>query len=278
MKPDRPRGLEVIRRLRVACIALVALGVAGGAAPATPCAPSHAPSHAAQSAAQRAAAAWEARLARLDPVRPLDYLELAEEIADAASDEDERALARQLFGLAGALDPSRLGRSAMLALATLARDDSERQRALAAAELVGGRGLAREEARVDPAQIESLARSFSYHRRGDGRRALAALRQGGGEELLDAIGAALPAGAEAYREECKAMRGASPVLPDADTILRQYEIELALREGRSRAVSLDLALLGDDPLVEVDLSNPGALWGVDPSRPWWREGAWRGNG
>jgi hypothetical protein len=37
------------------------------------------------------------------------------------------------------------------------------------------------------------------------------------EELLDAIGAALPAGAEAYREECKAMRGASPVLPDADT-------------------------------------------------------------
>jgi hypothetical protein len=274
MKPDRLRGLELIRRLRVACIAFVALGVAGGAAPAAP----RAPSHAAQSAAQRAAAAWEARLARLDPVRPLDYLELAEEIADAARDEDERALARQLFGLAGALDPSRLGRSAMLALATLARDDSERQRALAAAELVGGRGLAREEARVDPAQIESLARSFSYHRRGDGRRALAALRQGGGEELLDAIGAALPAGAEAYREECKAMRGASPVLPDADTILRQYEIELALREGRSRAVSLDLALLGDDPLVEVDLSNPGALWGVDPSRPWWREGAWRGNG
>ncbi|MBI1302265.1 MAG: hypothetical protein GC172_00480 [Phycisphaera sp.] len=277
MKSAWPRDRASITRRRVSCVvclAGLALGLAAGASPAHPAEPSRV----AQSAAQLAAAAWESRLARLDPVRPLDYLELAEEVADAARDEEDRALARQLFGLAGALDPTRLGRSAMLALATLARDEPERQRALAAAELVGGRGLLREEARVDPAQIESLARSFSYYRRGDGRRALAALRQGGGEELLDAVGAALPAGADGYREECKAMRGASPAPPDASTVLRQHEIELALRMGRSRAVSLDLALLGDDPLVEVDLADPGALWGVDPTRPWWREGAWRGNG
>ncbi len=269
LRPDRralPRGR--MRAVRLLFAAVLALGVLQGPLPAAQ----------GQSAAQRAAAPWEARLARLDPVRPLDYLELAEEVADAAPDEDGRALARQLFGLAGALDPARLGRSAMLALAALSRDEPERQRALAAAELVGGSGRIREDARIDPAQVESLARSFSYHRRGDGRRALAALRQGGGEELLDLIGPALPAGADAYRAECKAMRGASPVLPDADTILRQYEIELALRQGSARPVSLDIALRGDDPLVEIDLSDPRTLWGVDPARPWWREGAWRGNG
>jgi len=257
-----------------AFVVAAALAAAGARAPEAP-----GPVPAAQAARQRAADGWEARLARLDPLRPLDYLELAEEVADAARDDDDaRALARQLFGLAGALDPGRLGRSAMLALATLARDEPERQRALAAAELVGGRGLAGEEMRVDSAQIESLARSFSHHRRGDGRRALAALRQGGGEELLDAVGAALPGGAEAYRQDCRQMRGASPVLPDADMVARQHEIELALRKGRARPVSLDIALLGDDPLVEIDLADPRALWGVDPARPWWRDGAWRGGG
>jgi hypothetical protein len=66
---------------------------------------------------------WDARLARLDPVRPMDYLELGEEVADQAGSDAERRLARELFGYAGALDPTRLGRSAMLALASIARRD-----------------------------------------------------------------------------------------------------------------------------------------------------------
>ena len=72
---------------------------------------------------------WEQRLARLDPVRPIDYLELGEEVADSASSAAEKRLARELFGFAGALDPARLGRSAMLALASIAETDAERARA-----------------------------------------------------------------------------------------------------------------------------------------------------
>ncbi|MEY4822510.1 MAG: hypothetical protein RLY72_2162, partial [Planctomycetota bacterium] len=37
---------------------------------------------------------------------------------------------------------------------------------------------------------------------------------------------------------------------------------------------LDLALQGDEPLIEIDLSDPVSTWRVDPSRAWWREGKW----
>ena len=232
----------------------------------------------AQVTAQAATARWQTRLARLDPLRPLDYLELAEEVADAAKDEDERDLARKLFGLAGALDTERLGRSAMLAIAALAGDLSTRARAEAAAELVGGQGTARESLRVESVQLEALTRSFSHYRRGDGRRALAALRQNGADALLDVVGARLPGGAQGYRDECTAMRASSAVVSDPDMVRRQLELELALRRGELRSLSLDVALRGDEPLVEIDLADPQALWGVDPSRPWWRDGAWRGNG
>ena len=236
------------------------------------------PAPASQAGAQAAAARWQDRLARLDPLRPLDYLELAEEVADAAATEDDRELARRLFGLAGALDTERLGRSAMLAIAALANDASSRARAEAAAELVGGQGVAREGLRVEPVQLEALARSFSYYRRGDGRRALSALRQNAADALLEAVGARLPGGTQAYRDECAAMRASGAVVVDPEMVRRQLEIELALRRGELRSLSLDVALRGDEPLVEIDLADPQALWGVDPSRPWWRDGAWRGNG
>ena len=233
---------------------------------------------AAQTAAAASASRWKDRLAQLDPLRPLDYLELGEEVADAAVDESDRDLARQLFGYAGALDPERLGRSAMLALAAMASDATDRARAQAAAELVGGKGVVREALRVEPAQLEALARSFSAYRRGDGRRAQTALRQNGADALLELIGPRLPGGAQGYRDECAAMRASGVSIVDAESVRRQLEIELSLRRGELRALSLDAALRGDTPLVEIDLGDPKALWGVDPSRPWWRDGAWRSNG
>ncbi len=222
------------------------------------------------------AADWRDRLERLDPLRPLDYLELGEEVADAATNEEELALARALYGYAGALDPARLGRSAMLALAAIAPSGLERARALAAAEIVGGRGLARGAERVDPAQVESLSRAFSFHRRGDGRRALAALRQDDADALLERLDAAIPGGAQAFRDECRAMRSSGGLADDAEAIRRQEDIELALRLGPLRPVSLDIVVEGDAPLVEIDLADPVSVWRVDPSRPWWRDGAWTG--
>ena len=38
--------------------------------------------------APSAASRWDTRLAALDPLRPMDYLELGEEVADAATAEE----------------------------------------------------------------------------------------------------------------------------------------------------------------------------------------------
>lgn len=225
---------------------------------------------------------WDARLARLDPLRPIEYLELGEEIADAATGDDERMLARQLFGLAGALDQLRVGRSAMLALAGVARSDSERARALAAAELVGGRadrsGGSRSAIASEPKQLESLSRALSFHRRGEGRRALNALKQDDADALLEAVGPSLAGEARVFREECKALKPGSAPPGDAWVIRRGLLVEHALRSGDLRTPGLDLVLNGDAPLIEIDLGDPQSIWGVDPRKPWWRGGRWSGNG
>lgn len=225
---------------------------------------------------------WDARLARLDPLRPIEYLELGEEIADAATNDDERLLARQLFGLAGALDQARVGRSAMLAIAGVARSDSERARALAAAELVGGRadraGGPRSAIASEPKQLESLSRALSFHRRGEGRRALNALKQDDADALLEAVGPALAGEARVFREECKALKPGSEPPNDAWVIRRGLLVEHALRSGDLRTPGLDLILNGDAPLIEIDLGDPQSIWGVDPRKPWWRGGRWSGNG
>lgn len=219
---------------------------------------------------------WNERLEALDPMRPYDYLALAEEVADAASSERERQLARELFGLAGALDTERLGRSALLALAQFATDRRERERALAAAEIVGGRGGSLRTFRIEPEQLEALSRAFSFYRRGEGRKALNVLRQADADAVLDEIGVAIPGGADGFRAELEAMRGGGAARPDPQSVRRLLLLELALRQGDARAVSLDILLRGDEPLIEIDPSDPAALWQVDPTKPWWRNGKWSG--
>ena len=221
---------------------------------------------------------WEQRLARLDPVRPIDYLELGEEVADSAATRAERRLARELFGLAGALDSARLGRSAMLALASIAESDAEYLRAVAAAELVGGRGAKRWTLVAEPAQLEALARAISYHRRAEGRKALAALKQDNADDLLSSVGGALAGDADVFRDECKSMKPGSQPVADEDMVVRGILVELALRSGDLRTPGLDMALFGDVALPEIDLSDPQSTWNVDPKRAWWRGGKWSGNG
>jgi len=246
----------------VLCAAFASLAILGGVAARAP----HAPGR------------WDARLAKLDPVRPVDYLELGEEVADSATSDAERQLARELFGFAGALDPARLGRSAMLALASVAETDSEKSRALAAAELVGGRGARRRALVAEPAQVESLARAISYHRRAEGRKATAALKQDNADELLEKVGDALAGGAQVFRDECKSMRAGAQPLADEEMVARGMLVELALRAGELRTPGLDMALFGDEALPEIDLSDPESTWRVDPKRAWWRGGKWSGNG
>jgi len=216
---------------------------------------------------------WEQRLERLDPARPAAYLELGEEVADGGSSPAERALARQLFGLAGALDPSRLGRHAMLALASIEGSEPARDAARQKAWLLGGNRGARVAIVDDPRQLESLARAVSFHRRGEGAKALTALRQDGAEMLLERVGPVLCGGAEVFRKECRDHRSGDPFI-DEVTIWSGIVVELGLRSGDTRSPGVDVRLLGDKALPEIDLEDPEATWGVDPLRPWWRRGRW----
>lgn len=218
---------------------------------------------------------WQERLAALDPSRPFDYFLLGEEIADAAQSAQDFELARDLFGYAGALDTARLGRSAMLAIASISVG-TDRARALIAAEVVGGRGFARYTERIEPATVDALGKSFSHFRRGNGSAAGAALKQADADATLTRFDRALPGGAQAYREDCKRLgkNGTQADWPFARALM---DVELALRQGAARSLSLELALEGDEPLLEIDMSDPATLWGVDPNRPWWREGRWSGN-
>ena len=78
------------------------------------------------------------RLHRLHPDAPMEYFELAEEIAYESPSAQGRRLAIELFVLAGVLDaraehPAPLGRSVCLALADLSTDSAERTWLLAMA-------------------------------------------------------------------------------------------------------------------------------------------------
>lgn len=216
---------------------------------------------------------WEERLERLDPARPSEYLELGEEVADRGATPAERALSRQLFGLAGALDPARLGRHAMLALASTEASEADREAARQKAWLLGGNRGARLAIVDDPRQLESFSRAVSFHRRGEGAKALTALRQDDAEALLERIGPVLCGGAEVFRKECRDHRSGDAFI-DEVTIWNGVVIELGLRSGDARSPGVDVRMLGDKPLPEIDLEDPEATWGVDPARPWWRRGRW----
>ena len=224
---------------------------------------------------------WTPRLEALAPEQPMAYFELAEEVADAARDEAGRALARHLLGLAGALDPTRLGRSACLALADLAIDEHVRRRYQALATLldrrggVGGWSRAPED-EIDRGAALALAEALSHYRTGHGGRALAALRDPGAMALLQQHGDVLRGGAERFLADCRLYRGQSrPYVSDQD-LVRMLRLEVALLAGHERSWADELLLAGGRPLVDVDPGRLEETLGANPSRPYWRRGEWRG--
>src|SRR6187402_347991 len=75
------------------------------------------------------------RLSALDPSRPLDYREYAEELAEKKLDPEARLMAVRLFQIAAWLDPAKTGRGALLGLVSVARPGEEEARFRAAAYL-----------------------------------------------------------------------------------------------------------------------------------------------
>jgi hypothetical protein len=224
---------------------------------------------------------WELRLEALSPADPMAYFELAEEVADAASDQRQTALARHLFGLAGALDPQRLGRSACLAVADLEPDGHSRRRLLALAALLDRRpgGLvARQPGAAPEIQLETalaVSEAISHYRKGDGTKALKLLERPGAVELLEAWGeVAFRGGAARFAEDCRLYRGARrPTLADRDLVL-MIRFEAAILAGINRSWSSDLLLTEGQPLIEVDPDRIEEALGVDGSRPCYRDGRW----
>jgi len=230
----------------------------------------------------------DGRLEELRPDRPLSYLELGEEIADAAATDEERDLARRLFALAGVLDSRRLGRSACLALADLADEPRQKRRLLALASLLtppgrgqilnhSGPGGNRPPGRDNSAgssAVLALVDAFSHYRKGEGAEALSQLRKPGASELLLLYSRYLPGGDKRFLEDCRHYRERiSPFLTDVE-VMRMLRLEAALLAGSDRSWSGELLLNDGQPLVEVDPRRLDETLGVDGSRPYYRGGRW----
>lgn len=226
---------------------------------------------------------WTPRLEELRPADPVAYFELAEEVADVAEADDEWRLAARLFGLAGALDPERFGRSACLALADLEESEAARRRLLALASLLGGGGIAPEvvtdgadgfDSEPSVATVMAVTDAFSHYRRGEGARALTSLREPGAMELLEECHRFLAGGSRRFLEDCKLYRGQlRPTLSSSD-LIRMLRLEVALLAGDQRSFTSELLLRSGRPLIEVDPERLEETLGVDPSVAVYENGRW----
>ncbi|MBM4099647.1 MAG: hypothetical protein FJ260_06810 [Planctomycetes bacterium] len=226
--------------------------------------------------------AWRAELARrlqaLEPSRPSDYIALAEEVVDHAAgtptQDADRALARRLAALAGAIDPRGSGRSAALLLAELAQDDADRARMAAVAAFLDPSADAREAGAMDSDAVLSLVRAFAHYRRGEAQRARDALARGQAAALLDRHPEILQGGSARFRADCDAMRTSGPPAMGAEQLDALQALTASALAGGPRSWSEAIAQGGLAPLAEVDLADPGAVFGVDPAECLWRDGGW----
>ena len=221
---------------------------------------------------------WTQRLEQLDPARPVEYLELAEEIADQADDQQSLAQAKHLFALAGALDSARLGQSAALALADMQQDRTAKRRLLALASLLDPFASASTttsaDRRLSNETLESISKAFSLYRLGRGPQAIAELNDFEANSILQQHSRLLPGGYNQFLQDCRIYKaGLSPTLSDAE-LVRMLRFEKALLSGAERNWSGDLLLGSGEPLIEVNPQRVDETLGVDVSRSVYRNGEW----
>ena len=232
--------------------------------------------------APHAADGWrtelDRRLAALQPERSAEYLALAEDVMDRASTapapDVDRALARQLASLAGALDVREMGRSAALFLVDHAAADADRSRMLALAMLLDPSSDARVEAAERSEAVMSLVRAFALYRRGEGTRAKEALASGGAAALLERHPEILKGGSARFRADCEAMRTSGAPAMAQSQVDGLHSLAAGSIAGAPRSWSEALARVGAGPLPEVDLNDPRGLFGVDPNRCIWDGKGW----
>ncbi|MEM7228825.1 MAG: hypothetical protein AAF432_08425 [Planctomycetota bacterium] len=221
------------------------------------------------------------RLRALTPNDPMAYFELAEDLVDSPDSERDRELAQQLFGLAGALSPDLLGRSAALALADVEEDPGQKRRLLALADLLAESrpGLqprsSRARSHVDPAAAYAVATALHEFRNGYGPRAIRALEQVGATELLTTADDALRGGARRFIEDCNLYRGGQRPSLSSGEISSLMHLEAALLAGNDLTWTDELSLRGGVTYIEVDPEQLEQVFDVNADRPFYREGTWR---
>ena len=218
------------------------------------------------------------RLVALRPERPAEYLALAEDLVDRASNggaaDADRAMARTLASIAGAIDVHGMGRSAALFLVENSSNDGERSRMLAVAALLDPASDVRVEAAERTESVLALVRAFSFYRRGDGIRAKEALGRNDAAALLDRHADILKGGSARFRADCDAMRSSGvPAMSDVQ-VEALHALASGSIAGAPRSWSESLARIGPAPLPEVDLDDPRSLFGVDPELSVWDGKAW----
>ena len=218
------------------------------------------------------------RLAALRPERPAEYLALAEDLVDRASNggaaDADRAMARTLASLAGAIDVQGMGRSAALFLVENSSNDAQRSRMLAVAALLDPADDVRVEAAERTESVLALVRAFSFYRRGDGIRAKEALGRNDAAALLDRHADILKGGSARFRADCDAMRSSGVPAMSELQVEALHALASGSIAGAPRSWSESLARIGPAPLPEVDLDDPRSLFGVDPELSVWDGKAW----
>lgn len=222
----------------------------------------------------------ERRLAELDPNRPVMYIELAEEIALGLDrgDSADRRLARRLYGLAGRLDPSELGASAALGIASLVPELREKERYWAAAALLdpGVTGLLRPtRPEVDGETALGISNAFGQFRSGRPARLRSILDDRHGEAILRHWDATLPGGVDWLRRQAESAGRSRPVLTRSD-ITSMVRVEVALLDLERPGWSTLLATERDPAMVDLKPDRVLELFVDDESasRPLYRGGEW----
>jgi len=224
------------------------------------------------------------RLSALDPSRPQEYREYAEELAEKKLDPEARLMAVRLFQIAAWLDPAKTGRGALLGLVSVARPGEEEARFRAAAYLFDprhdkallGQSLApAAKGRKEDDPVQSLLEALRQLRRGHGAQARGALAPAAVSDELETHRNVLSR--EEFLSACSAKE-----LSD-EQLRKVIELELALDSRLSGRVEIrtpttlaswnDAVVSGNlAPLRTLQFDK---LTPFDPRECVFREGKWQ---
>ena len=233
----------------------------------------------------RVADPWRARLEALSPTQPAGYLELAEEVADYSQDAQSRMLARQLFSLAGGLDPDRLGASAALGIKAIEDQQTPEGRVAAlrwmassqrwshfprADESQAHEGVVSVGSAVRLGAVEALVQ----YRRGFGRRAIERIKKPQVREYFESIMRSIPGGIEEFDRLSAVYVSGDPPPLSPETMMALLRLEHALLSPKSTRWSDALAIGRGGPTYDAPLGTAEEVFGVDSSRNRWTPSGW----